>query len=563
MDKWYLGINDTHDASITLIKNKEIIFNIKSERINHYPHSSNSFPALTHIQKFTKEIDICAYSFLHNSCNNFSAIKDFLSMIGINVRQYVDYSGMHHFLHAFGAFRNSGFNDAIVVVIDGAGSDFPPFRIGNSILKENESVFYFNKKNKVTYSLYKTFVGLNSGTPSNPVEPGISLRIGAGFVYDAVSQGIGFKSCQEGKTMGLSAYASYDDVLTVPDLLSYKTGGNEDIFDFVECHKYGYIAAKFKVNPLDNLSDDEKWRTAIKYAGKLQYDYQNYIGQICNIALNRNKDCKNLVVTGGSFMNCVGNYALLKLLPKEYNLYVEPMCTDEGISFSAALLASLDDDIFCGKDKLTTLYYGSQLEYNYKLLEGQSEKDVKPLEVAKLLSEGNVVAIAQGKAEIGQRALGNRSILFDPRNKDGLSIVNHVKKREEWRPFAGTIMLEHAKDWFDMDRLDESPFMTYAVNALPGTYEKVPAIIHANNTCRIQTLTKEQNKNYYKLIDEFYKLTGVPMVLNTSFNLSGSTIVEFIDDAIYTMNSSKIEYLYLPEIGKLLYFPNDKKDNIC
>jgi len=178
-------------------------------------------------------------------------------------------------------------------------------------------------------------------------------------------------------------------------------------------------------------------------------------------------------------------------------------------------------------------------------------------EVAELISNGNIVAIAQGKSESTQRALGNRSILFDPRNKRGKEIINTVKKRESWRPFAGTVLLEYAKEWFDMDKLEESPFMMYAVDVLPDKKKEIPSITHVDGTCRVQTVTEEQNPSYYKLIDEFYKLTGVPILFNTSFNLAGDTIVETISDALNTLRESKIEYLFLPELNRLVKVSNE------
>jgi len=109
---------------------------------------------------------------------------------------------------------------------------------------------------------------------------------------------------------------------------------------------------------------------------------------------------------------------------------------------------------------------------------------------------------------------------------------------------AATVLYEHAKKWFDMSFIDESPYMLYSLNVLS---DKVPAICHVDNTCRVQTLKKSFNKNFYQLIYEFYKLTGVPLLLNTSFNLAGDTIVETVDDAIKTLNKSDIDYLYFPE----------------
>lgn len=167
--------------------------------------------------------------------------------------------------------------------------------------------------------------------------------------------------------------------------------------------------------------------------------------------------------------------------------------------------------------------------------------------VVELLLQQKVGAIFQGSSEIGPRALGNRSIIFDPRNPNGKEIVNIVKKREWYRPFAGTIMLEYVHEYFEMLTLKESPWMSFAVKAKPKAYKDIPSIVHVDGTCRIQTVTKEQNKYFYELIEEFYKNTGVPVIFNTSFNLAGEPLVETIEDALNTINNSDISFLYLPE----------------
>jgi carbamoyltransferase len=146
--------------------------------------------------------------------------------------------------------------------------------------------------------------------------------------------------------------------------------------------------------------------------------------------------------------------------------------------------------------------------------------------------------------------------LFNPTYEDGKDFVNEVKHREYFRPFAGTILQEHVHEWFDLRGMDDSPHMMYAVNCQPGVEAKIPAIIHIDGTCRIQTVTEEQNKHYYELIKAFYSKTGVPILFNTSFNLGGDPLVETLDDAITTLQQSRIEYLYLPELGKLLKVAN-------
>ena len=168
-----------------------------------------------------------------------------------------------------------------------------------------------------------------------------------------------------------------------------------------------------------------------------------------------------------------------------------------------------------------------------------------------IINDEQIVAIFQGKGEWGPRALGNRSILFDPRHKEAKQIVNNVKKREHYRPFAGSVMLEHAHDWFHMLQLKESPWMSFAIQAKDIAFEKVPTLVHSDGTCRIQTVTYEQNPNYYNLIKGFYERTGVPMIFNTSFNLGGEALVETIEDAIDTCNRSEINWLYVPEDQEL------------
>jgi carbamoyltransferase len=147
-------------------------------------------------------------------------------------------------------------------------------------------------------------------------------------------------------------------------------------------------------------------------------------------------------------------------------------------------------------------------------------------------------------------------VLFDPTFEDGKDYVNMVKRREYFRPFAGTILEEDVHEWFDLRGMKNSPFMMYAVNCQPGIAEKIPSIIHVDGTCRIQTVTEEQNYHFYHLIKEFHNQTGIPIVFNTSFNLGGDPLVETLDDAINTLIRSDIEYLFLPEYKKLIKIAN-------
>ena len=181
-----------------------------------------------------------------------------------------------------------------------------------------------------------------------------------------------------------------------------------------------------------------------------------------------------------------------------------------------------------------------------------SNKPVTTKDVADLIAQGQVVAIFQGAAEAGPRALGNRTIAYDPRDPAGKDTVNRIKGREWFRPFAGSVMAEHADDWFDLRGVPDSPFMMYAVDVKEDKLDLIPAVTHVDNTCRVQTVNKDQNEHYYNLISSFHEKTGVPVLFNTSFNLAGDPLVETLYDAISTLYNSQIEYLYLPEVDKLI-----------
>ena len=169
-------------------------------------------------------------------------------------------------------------------------------------------------------------------------------------------------------------------------------------------------------------------------------------------------------------------------------------------------------------------------------------------DIANLLSEQKIVAVYNGLAEAGQRALGNRSILFDARNKEAKNIVNSVKNREWYRPFAGAVLKEDFTECFDTYGLTESPFMTLS---FPVTTCDIPGVTHVDNTCRVQTVDNSI-PHLYNLLTEFKQITGCSVLLNTSFNLAGEPLVETINEAIETFNNSKIDVLWFPELNKMI-----------
>ena len=570
-----------HDSAVGIVQDDNVMLIIE-ERLGHRKHACPPVQSVFEIQKWCKEMDDISFSNLCYQWTDFGFIKAYLDEISNLKVTYKDIRihADHHLLHARGAFSHSGFDDATVIVIDGAGCLY-------TYGKENQTIYSVDKKQvPACITLEKNIVGLGStviDVRGNDIPSWINLKsnIGAGFVYTAITEWLGFDGLEAGKTMGLSAYGK--DAENIPEFISteyfgnksctlnelgYSAGADEkrtahygDIRiqamtpeNYFEDKSFMYLfgSCSAKVINLDHIDKKESEEDRHNVAWRIQDDYEKYLISACKRALSMGKS-KNLILTGGCALNCVANYKLLKSLPKDVNLYVEPVCDDSGVTLGG-VYNSYDPNTKVDF-KLKTLYLGRPLQYDYKLKDYEDEYEATPKDIAKLISNENIVAIVQGRSEVGPRALGNRSLLFDPRVKDGKDIVNRVKKREYFRPFAGTVLLEHAREWFDMDRLEESPFMSYAIDVLPEKQDLIPSIVHFG-TCRIQTVTRQQNKHYYDLISNFYKQTDVPILFNTSFNLSGDTIAETIDDALSTLRRSKIEYLYLPEINKLVYIPN-------
>ena len=553
-----------HDASVSIVQNGQLM-HLMEERFCHSKHACTAMYAVQDIPTWCSYISQLSFSNLFYQHTDFGFIQaylvDILKMpLRIDEKINSPMKGTihvdHHYLHAKTSHSHSGFDDAVVLVIDGAGSNY-------TFGKENLSIYEVS--NRCFTPLYKSVVG--DGTPINIDVPNFvdkKTNIGVGYVYTSVSEWLGFNGLECGKTMGLSAYGKEDE--TIPELISIEDHGNKsclvtiDSYNNTNIHqKYSQVAnlgvcgSLLDVEYLNQGTDiTETIKSNVAY--RVQKDFEKYLIHTCNKALSMSKT-KNLVLTGGCALNCVANYKLLKALPSDVNLYVDPTCDDSSVSIGG-VYHTYHQECPSASFKLKNLYKGRLLEYKYELEDDEDEYEAKPEDIARLISNGNIVAIAQGRSEIGPRALGNRSILFDPRVKDGKDIVNRVKKREYFRPFAGTVLKEHAKEWFDMDRLEESPFMMYAVDVLKSQIEKIPCITHVDGTCRVQTVTREQNKNYYDLISEFYNLTGVPILFNTSFNLAGDTIVDTIDDGLNTLRNSEIEYMYLPEIETLIHIKN-------
>jgi carbamoyltransferase len=232
------------------------------------------------------------------------------------------------------------------------------------------------------------------------------------------------------------------------------------------------------------------------------------------------------------------------------SVFVQPAATDDGTAIGAAFGAYRAMGRPVPRYHLTDVYLGpehtddeiSQVLDTYKL-RGTYVPNVEEV-TAKLLADGHIVGWFQGRMEFGPRALGNRSILADPRRAEMKDRVNEcVKFREGWRPFAPSCLAEAASDYFE--GCTDAPYMILTFDVRPEKRGVIPAVTHADNTARVQTVTQEANPRYWRLIREFATLTGVPVIMNTSFNLRGEPIVCTPKDAIRTFYSSGLDFLVL------------------
>jgi carbamoyltransferase len=234
------------------------------------------------------------------------------------------------------------------------------------------------------------------------------------------------------------------------------------------------------------------------------------------------------------------------------NFYFEPIADDSGTSIGGAMLAYrvLTKDV--AKFPLTsTNFHGNEYYVDDNLGKKCSIDDV-----VSLLIDQKSVAIFKGKAEAGPRALGNRSILFDARNPQAKRIINKIKNREWYRPFAAMVLKEDASIYFNMIGLSESKYMTISFDATEFAKQTIPGVIHVDNTSRIQTVDKNDGL-IYDLLLKFKEQTGVGVLLNTSFNLAGNPLVENIDDAIETLDNSQLDFVWFAD-QNILREKNDK-----
>ena len=334
----------------------------------------------------------------------------------------------------------------------------------------------------------------------------LSKQLPIGWLWNEMSKLVGFGSLGASKLMGLVGYGKLNDYYY-------------NVFDTLISENIEEKNYNTKKHNMINID-----RYGIK---DLAFTLQKFTIDKIKQFVYPLKSCNNICLAGGVAYNGYMNEEFTKHYE---NVFVPPTVGDEGQSLGTYQHANY---ILNNNKHKTNTFAG--VDYNYI---GNEEVNLK--EVAQAIANGKIVGWFQGKSESGNRALGNRSILADPRNPNIKNIINQtIKKREDFRPFAPAVLEEHFKEYFDTN--SPSPYMSRICKVKSN---KVPGITHVDGTARIQTVNKNFNEKFYNLINEFYKMTGIPMLLNTSFNCQ-EPIVETPEDAIKTFNKTNLDLLVI------------------
>ena len=539
-----LGINGcSHNTGACLVRDGELIAFVEEERFNREKHSM-AWPALSirycleHAGAEMKDLDAVALAgrprheswisalqalkhlgrgwyrrFLRNQMLVTGAYKGWRQKR--NIRERLGYRGRviaidHHLCHAASAFLVSPYERAGILTVDALGDG-------------------------LASCLY-----MGEGTKIKRLKKFAFPRSSLGHFYDCIGEFCGFRAIRDaGKTMGL---ASYGDESTYRErlekVMSFGPGGEVRLdLDYTKdgsgqnCSKAFQELFGEPRTPEDDVTSSKFTDMAAAGQEALEKGIFHLVKE-----LKDRTGCTHLTLAGGVALNSVANGKVLRSGMFE-DIWIQPAANDAGLAVGAAFQVY---NGIMGKPRsytMTHAFYGpsyttEEIRQVLEVAKIPYREVENPSRVAaELVAQDKIVGWYQGRMETGPRALGNRSILANPRNPEMKDIVNkYVKHRESFRPFAPSAQEEYASDYFDIDR--PNPYMLIVCDVRPEKRDEVPAITHVDGTGRLQTIAKDVNPRYWELIDEFRKITGTPLVLNTSFNIRGEPIVATPQDAL-------------------------------
>jgi carbamoyltransferase len=546
-----------HDSAAALVNDEGIQFAIQEERLSRVKHDAR-FPALSIARALEsgriRVNDLDSIIFYENPQHKLRRLWDQVLdgwplsrrlffedipyfykhklPIAQQLSEHLGYRGKvefndHHGSHAASAFFTSPFERAVVVTVDGVGEyDTAAIHIGEGNRLRKVRSMHFPHSLGLLYSVFTDYLGFE------------------------VNEG-------EYKVMGLAPYGAprYRDRILGPILQLRDDGSFTLDTTFFEFHEK---ARHYSQKLVDHLGIPP--RREGEPVSQEHMDLAASIQDVLELAvvsmiepLTREFQTKDFCFAGGVALNCTANAEVIRQLG--IRSHIHPAAGDAGGALGAALQSVVHSRQNCPTQRFSfSPYIG--MDYSEGVAKTTLSINRIPFtkstsiarDIAELLSHGSVVAIANGRDEWGPRALGARSILADPRPAAMKEHLNaKIKFREEFRPFAPVVKKERYGDYFETLGMTESPFMLFTHKALRP--DECAAVVHVDGTSRVQTVSTEQNPYLYAILDEFEKLTGVPVLLNTSFNLRGEPIVSSPSDALRTFEASGIDSL---AIGDLL-----------
>ena len=545
-----LGFSVGHDKGAVIIENGKVSIGITQERLSRIKHDGayqgGAIPiesinyCLNHLGLTYKDIDLYVYS----TTEIIDDVEEqFNRLIKMDLSFKLKYIP-HHLAHAYSTFFSSGFDDAAIVVADASGGILNNLNklsswynnIDRTNLNEEDdwtegmSIYHFNKNDYE--EVYKKWIKF-------PVPLDTDDCVSVGTMYSEGSLQLIYEpnthSWPAGKLMGLASYANQDIV-------------NEAPFYIVEKDDEIFIPNR-RIYPKVNFNSDFYSKACV--AGIYQRE-QERVSLILAEKAKKLTNSKNICVAGGSFLNCNSNEKILNSGLFE-NCYFVPPSDDSGIPLGCAWygyqqLSDIKDikplSPYLGKTYNQTDIISAINQHPYLTFEKYEDFDKLIEDTSYWLSQNRVIGWFQDGSEIGPRALGNRSILASPINSWITGHINNdIKKREWYRPFAPAVLFEHQDTIFDSNIY--SPYMMVTTLVKEEWRSKIPAVTHVDNSSRHQSVTKESHLKFYKLIDSFNKRTGVPVLLNTSFNGPKEPIVETPGNAISTFLEIGLDFLII------------------
>jgi len=538
MPGYHLGIYMGHDTGVAIVDDElKILWVFEEERFNG--------EKMTYFNPYFSLKEMIKLDFNHFRTITFGFnpeeeqadfLKKFVKFQKVRSDEVLSYLSRkvswdevrfvgHHDCHAAGAFFPSGYDVSVILVADGTG--------------ESESTsFYMGEDNSISR-----------------ISSELTNDFSMGILYQYFTEWLGYRSDNTsqhcGKIMGLASYGSPVYKERIRNLLEkdgddYRWPGGSLLGMRGEMAKVLGPPQPKPVNEFNRLQAD--------VAASIQALIEEIIIQKLQM-VKEIRPFENLCFSGGVAMNSQLNYHILKSGICK-NLFVQPLASDRGIALGAALTSAAKisgsrpaalkipaQDIYLGYGESSPRKELDRLINEYDLPIHVENEDISPKDIARLLHKNQIVALFQGRQEIGPRALGNRSILAAPTVCARDQTNRLIKYREPWRPFAPTVLEEEVGNYFDINRPE--PFMTVIYGVLPGMTTGVEGITHVDGTARLQTVSHDQNPLFHSIIKEYHNVTGIPVLLNTSFNINGQPIVRSIYDAILTFLCSGIDGLLI------------------